>query len=252
MRSRVDSWGVRVAGSRKAVRVMIVDDDELLALGEAALLAAVDGIEVVGVCAFESALGLPPETWADVDLLVVDAHDRDAAWDYFAGVDVVRALRRCPTSSRTTVVVISGHCLNDQLRLRMASAGADYFYPRSEVRSPAALIEIILDPARGPLAEMRSTAKVGARIGPASRPNEVLDYVQASGLTAAFDPALTQEATGLSRRAILRERKRVAKLADLRTCPYRLAAGPNRRATLPTWKEVVGYVHRARGADVAA
>lgn len=86
--------------------------------------------------------------WAAVDVVLVDAADERRAGDQFPGVAVVRAVRAATPENGPLVMVVTGHYLHDGLRHRMAEAGADFFFLRAELWSPAALLDVVLHPER--------------------------------------------------------------------------------------------------------
>ena len=86
--------------------------------------------------------------WSTVDVVVVDAADEGRAGDQFPGVAVVRQVRNAAASSQPMVVVVTGHYMHDGLRHRMRAAGADFFYLRSDLRTPEALVDVVLHPER--------------------------------------------------------------------------------------------------------
>jgi len=108
--------------------------------------------------------------WAAVDVLVVDAADEGRAGDQFPGVAVVRHARATGTGGRPLIVVVTGHYLHDGLRHRMAAAGADFYYLRSELRSPEELADVVLHPERHrrgvpPPADARTSGALGVATG---------------------------------------------------------------------------------------
>lgn len=113
--------------------VAVIDDDLWVRTGRATALTGA-GLRVVAACDHAAALALGPDVWDQVDVALVDAWDGREAWDRFPGVAVVEAIRRRRTPAETLIVVISGHVVSDVLRLRMAEAGADFFYGHEEVR----------------------------------------------------------------------------------------------------------------------
>lgn len=125
---------------------MVVDDNRLTLPG---FVSAVDGapeLELVAGFGHDEALAWTGD-WADVDVVVVDAADEGRAGDQFPGVAVVRAVR-ARAGRGPLVVVITGHYLHDGLRHRMREAGADFYYLRSDLRSPDALVDVVLHPER--------------------------------------------------------------------------------------------------------
>lgn len=180
----------------------------------------------------------PEVTWDGVDVVIVDAFDEREAFDRFPGVAVVEAIRRRRSPDETLVVVISGHVLNELLRLRMAEAGADFFYGHAEVRDLPTLVEVIQQP------------DAGRRVDPvpeAEGVNAALRHVEEAGIAAAFEPGQTQRAASLSRRTVINARRRVGEMTGLGAAPD--TGGRDRRRRMPEWKALVRFVNRARGID---
>jgi hypothetical protein len=72
-------------------------------------------------------------------VVVVDAADERREDDQFPGVGVIEQIRKTPSSTETTILVLTGHYFHPALRRRMREAQADFFYHRSELQSAAAL-----------------------------------------------------------------------------------------------------------------
>lgn len=125
----------------------MVDDNTLTLPGFLHAVEAAHDLELIGGFGHDEALGWTGD-WAAVDTLVVDAADEDRAGDQFPGVGVVRHVRAAAGAHGPVVVVVTGHYLHDGLRHRMAEAGADFFFLRSDLRSPAALVDVVLHPER--------------------------------------------------------------------------------------------------------
>jgi DNA-binding NarL/FixJ family response regulator len=227
------------------MKVAVVDDDLWVRLGRAAALSREPGIEVVEMdphSAVEFGVG-----WAEIDVALVDAHDESEPFDRFPGVHVVEEIRRHDELVRTQVVVISGHCENVFLRLRMAEAGADYFYDHEDVRDLESLITAIRSPTtshRVVFPDASDLAKVGLR--PGARPNAALHYLEVEGLDDAFVMKQSLKALELSRRSVIRIRREVARLGGLKTMR---PTGPSRNLIAPEWRAVVDFVDRARGLE---
>ncbi len=171
---------------------MVVDDNQLTLPGYVAALRSSPAIEVVGAFGHGDALAWPGD-WSDVGVVVVDAADESAAGDQFPGVGVVRHVRAATAASalRPVVVVVTGHYLHDGLRHRMAEADADFFFLRSELRSPEALLDVVLHPERFrrgvvPVADDGSGRALG--LGPEADIEAFLGYVEAHGLGPSLDP----------------------------------------------------------------
>lgn len=226
-------------------RVAIVDDDLWVRHGRAAALSAHGGFEVVELTPRQAAaLGTG---WAGVDVALVDGHDGSEPFDHFPGVGVVEAIRahRGPAAR---VIVVSGHLANPFLRLRMAEAGADYFYRHEEVADLSSLLSVIADPAPDHRAARPDAATLAALgLSPSARPNAVLHYLEGEGLLEAFDGHRSQKTLPLSRRTIMRIRREVGQLTGLTP-----AVGSSRDLDAPDWRTVVDFVDRARGVEQRA
>ena len=227
-----------------ARRVAIVDDDLWIRSGRAHALSAVDGIDVVTTVDHTEAIdsiGL----WDTVDVALVDAWDHRAGFDRFPGVAVVEAIRRSRTPDETTIIVITGHVVNDMLRLRMAEAGADYFYGHDDVAGIDELVGVIREPGidRRPDLSAATMADLGVR--PGSRPNAALAWIREEGLDDAFSGE-SQKALPVSRRAIMRIRREIGTIARVNE-PR--ATGAEHEVRWPEWQSVVRFVNRVRGVD---
>lgn len=227
------------------MKVAIVDDDLWVRHGRATALAGVPGYDVVEMTPREAMAYA--ERWETVDVALVDAHDETEPFDRFPGVRVVETVRAHDAGEPTRVIIVSGHCENVFLRLRMAEAGADYFYSHDDVRDLGSLVAVIEhpDPARRVVApEAAVLAKLG--IGPGSRPNAALHFLEDEGLVEAFDGKRSQKALSLSRRSIMRIRREMGRLAGLSPAN---PIGPARHLDAPEWRAVVDFVNRARGVE---
>jgi DNA-binding NarL/FixJ family response regulator len=227
------------------MKVAIVDDDLWVRHGRATALGNAPGFDVIEMTPREAmAFG---KGWDGVEVALVDAHDETEPFDRFPGVSVVESIRAHQGQTETLVIVVSGHCDNVFLRLRMAEAGADYFYRHEDVRDLASLIEVIRhpDPARRVIAP---DAAVLSELGlvPGSRPNAALHFLEDEGLVDAFDGHRSQKALSLSRRSIIRIRREMGRLAGLSPAN---PVGPARRLDAPEWRAVVDFVNRARGVE---
>ncbi|MHB8219307.1 MAG: helix-turn-helix domain-containing protein [Acidimicrobiales bacterium] len=227
------------------MRVAIVDDDLWVRHGRAAALGREPGYEVIEMSPREAiAFGA---SWAEIDVALVDAHDATEPFDRFPGVRVVEAIRSDPGENPTLIIVISGHFGNAFLRLRMAEAGADYFYRHQDVKSLDLLLAAIEkpDPARRVRTPEPSVlAKLG--LGPRSRPNAALHFLEDEGLVDVFEGRRSQKTLALSRRSIMRVRREMARLAGLSPAS---PVSASRRLDAPEWRAVVEFVNRARGVE---
>ncbi len=109
-------------------------------------LAGSPAVEVVAAFGHDDALAWGG--WVGVDVVIVDAADEARAGDQFPGVAVVRRIRHAHPGPRPLVVVVTGHYLHDGLRHRMAAAGADFYFLRSDLRASEVLIDVVLHPER--------------------------------------------------------------------------------------------------------
>lgn len=235
--------GAAVAGGGR--EVVVLDDDDLVRRGLASVFAEADGFSVRAAAPLAEALAWSDE-WDGVEVVVLDAYDAGEPFDRFSGVRLVRALRERDGAAgeRATVVVVSGCAANPFLRLRMAEAGADLLLSKADVDAA-----VLLQAAEGAMAE-------GKRAGPtrglhrASGLNGLLEDLRRRDLAGAFRPGLTQDATGLSRRQVMALRREVQQRGGLEPDPTLRGGGPGVRGAVPTWRAVVDFVNRARGAEL--
>ena len=128
-------------------------------------------LELVGSFGHGAAIAWEGD-WSTVDVAVVDAADERSEGDQFPGVGVVRHIRTATQDGpRPTVVVVTGHYLHDGLRHRMADADADFFFLRSDLRSPADLVDVIIHPERyrrgvAPVADIEGRGPSASTGGP--------------------------------------------------------------------------------------
>ena len=165
---------------------------------------------------------------------MVDAWDHRAGFDRFPGVGVVRAIRRHSRSSPPSIIIVTGHVVNEMLRVRMAEAGADFFYSHEDVSDPERLSAVILE--SGPGGPPASVAPAEGVL----HPDAALDWIGAHEVESAFTGE-AQKTLPLSRRAVAHIRREVSIQGGLGAPP-----------TLPRWRKVVDFVNRARGADLPA
>lgn len=186
-------------------RVALVDDNELSLPGFVAALRANPDIEVVAAVSHGTAEAWERE-WTELDVLVVDAADETRDGDQFPGVAIVRRARAAANACdhRLVIIVVTGHSLHDGLRFRMARAGADFYFPRGDLRSPGTLVDVVLHPER---ARRRGVPGVDDPDAPATvgvtRDADVeglLAYVEKEALGPALDPPEGRRANPRSRR----------------------------------------------------
>lgn len=240
-------------------RVVLIDDNELTLRGFAEVLSGCPEIELVAATEHTAVL-VDPRSWSDVDVVVLDAADEDRCGDQFPGVQVVRHLRR-QAGDRLTVVVITGHFFDDGLRHRMANAGADFFFLRSEVRSSAKLVDIVLHPEsyrRGvpPVADPERLRLLG--ITPRSAVETMVGYVEEADLGAALSPGApdVDVTARLSRRSVIRHRQAIGRAGKIQPMNATTGAPPNdesrRSPSLPQVSQLWRWAARVkygRGLD---
>mgnify|MGYP000079456748 CR=1 FL=1 len=125
----------------------MVDDNQLTLPGFLQALETSAEVEVVAGLSHDQALAWEGD-WSSVDALVLDAADEGRSGDQFPGVAVVRRVRGATAGDGPLIVVVTGHYLHDGLRHRMAKAGADFYFLRADLRSPDALLDVVLHPER--------------------------------------------------------------------------------------------------------
>lgn len=221
--------------------VVIVDDDEWIRRGRADGLKAFADITVTALLDPGGALAFD---YTDVDVVVVDAHDERQEWDRYPGVGVVERIRRARSPDQTLILVVSGHTLDPLLRLRMAEAGADFFYAHLDLPTPAALAGAIRHPDRSRRTDVLDrSALASLGLYPWSRPNAALRWTEDVGATRLFTEEGSQKSANGGRRAMARARDEIARRA-------RLEPSLGDRARRPgdvTWRDVSRFVNRALG-----
>jgi len=232
-------------------RVVVLDDDELLRRGECSAFREADDFELVG-CAATSEAVTWTEQWEDVDVVVVDAYDPRHGFDRFVGVEVVDHLRSLDLPTQPEVFVVGVQSDNPYLTVRLAEAGADHVHRREGIRSAAELLDAVRhpDPGRRPDAELACSRIPGLR-GP-TRINRLLRLLADDGLDLAFEPGVPQAASGFSRRKHIYVRELVHHEAQLGAASRHRTGGRQVRGVVPTWREVVDFVNRARGLELRA
>lgn len=156
-----------------SIRVLLVDDQPLIRLGFAAILGAVDGIEVVGEAgdgreALERVAELDPDVVCmDVQMPVMD------------GIEATRALAE--SDARAAILILTTFDRDDFL-FDTLTAGASGFLLKSA--GPEELIEAVRVLGRGDaLLDPQVTRRVLARLSPGAADTEAKPG--AAGTTAA-------------------------------------------------------------------
>jgi hypothetical protein len=158
-------------------------------------------------------------------------------------VTVVEAIRRVRSRTETVIVVISGHVLNDMLRLRMAEAGADYFYGHDDVSDVRHLSQAVMRARDGRGHDVEAARLDSTAVGDA-RPNAALSWIEERGMEAAFSGE-SQKALPVSRRTIMRMRRELGNLSQAQPVSN---SGSQAPLTSPSWHQIRRFIDRARGA----
>ncbi|MBK8435078.1 MAG: hypothetical protein IPL37_00765 [Austwickia sp.] len=146
------------------MRVVVVDDQSSQRDGRVPWLSWVPGVEPVGMD-FEQAMALR-EAWANIDVVVLDGHDRRSArrrheaasragmseplpdHDRYIGARIAQSIRTYSPPETTRIVLISAHARDSDLRARrIAQSGVDYVFEHYEVDHDATtFVRAVLEP----------------------------------------------------------------------------------------------------------
>lgn len=169
--------------------MVVVDDNQLTLPGFLQALEGSPDVQLVAGLSHDQALAWAGD-WSEVDALVVDAADESRTGDQFPGVAVVRRVRAAVAGDGPLIVVVTGHYLHDGLRHRMAAAGADFYFLRADLRSPGALLDVVLHPDRHRRG-VPEVADAGTRqvlgVGPGSDVEAFVERVEQEGLHGTRD-----------------------------------------------------------------
>jgi DNA-binding NarL/FixJ family response regulator len=209
-------------------RVVLVDDNALTLNGFAHTLSCCHEVDLVAAIAHQDTLNWDIQ-WCDIDVVIVDAADEGRCGDQFPGVGVVQHIRTQQDDRPPTVIVVTGHFFNDGLRHRMAEANADFFFLRSDIRSPEKLIDIVLNPMnyrRGvpPVADTDKKRALG--INSRSRIEDVVDYVEEQGLDEVLARDRPPHALP-SRRSMFNHRKELGDRGRIDPMNWTTSTPPN-------------------------
>jgi DNA-binding NarL/FixJ family response regulator len=229
-------------------RVVVLDDDEIMRKGRCGAFAEADDFELVGCGPTGRALDWP-DGWTAVDVVVVEAYHRTSAFDRLVGVDVVEHLRR-HDGEPPEIVVVGRDQENPYLTVRLAEAGADRLYRRSEVETISDLLEAVRHPDPGHAPDVRAACELIPGLSGPTRVNQVLRRLAQLGMSDAFTPGVAQADSGFSRRQHIKARELVHLQAKLDADARLRTGGRQQRGIVPSWREVVEFVNRARGVEL--
>ncbi len=225
-------------GKEEAIRVVVVDADEVNRRGLICLLAEHPRVRVVASLTPEEAL-THPGPWPEAEVTLIGADDERARDDRFPGVSVVERVRRSARRP-TRIVVTTGHASDHALRRRLAEANADLLYDRAALGEAAALYRAVLSPSSGrrlPPPDPEVLLRHG--VTPASRVNRAVAFAIEREL-----PFTLQEPR--SRRAWLRLRREFN--AEARLSPMNAdGCPPDREQRLPSLPQIVRFLAWATG-----
>ena len=228
-----------------ANRIGVIESDEIERIGRLSVLANA-GCNVVDAGSPEDAAQWSEADWRRFDVLLFGVTPDHGQWDRFGTLAVAAAAHEAHPNLRMIGLHSTG--IHPLIRVRLAQTGLARVWPARLARTAEALVGLV-NPRPHEADKPRRMAPdlYGAVAGPRSDPSAVLAYVQAEGLTEVFDHVDTQASTGLSRRAIIRLRRRITHLGDLSVPSGYATGGPCVDRSLPSWRSVVDYVNSARG-----
>ena len=236
------------AGGR---RVVVLDDDEIMRKGRCAAFDDAEDFVLVG-CGPTQRVAAWPSEWHDVDVVVVEAYHPEPTVDRFVGVQVVEHVRAASIAGSPRVLVVGPDDDNPYLAVRLAEAGADHLYRRRELSTIQSLVDAVRSPDEARRPDLVDACRRIPGLNGPTKVNEVLRRLLEMGLSDAFEPGVPQRASGLSRRQHINARHLVHRQARLDAEAHRRTGGRQERGVVPSWREVVDFVNRARGVELRA
>lgn len=228
------------------VRCVVVSDDEWLRRGLSDGIRSTPRLELVDGLDHQAALARG-DRWADADVVIAEAVGVGDGFDRYSGVKVVQRIRQHQERHVRIIMLIEDS--NDLLRKRLSEAGVDCCYRRGEIASVDSLVDAVNRPderCRPDHLDTMALARLG--VTRSSRINDGLDYIQASGLEGSIFLGPARSGPNLSRRRAISARANFARIA--RVAPVPTGSGAVVERTLPSWRQLVEIVDRARGADL--
>lgn len=226
--------------------VVVVDADEIYRAGVAEFCRHQPGLTVVACCAPDEALAsLPPLDGAVTALVEVSACTLER--DRFCGVATIAHLRARYPAEELTIVATCRSPAHRYLALRLAEAGADFYYgPLHRFASATALTMAVCEPSEG--CRLPTQWALREELG-----------LRWEGDLAAFLAAVEgypdelwldgrrQSELPVSRRTVARLRQQAHELAGLPAPDFRRFTGTRQPPQLPEWQEVRWFVRTLRG-----
>lgn len=196
-------------------------------------------IEVVASMDQDQALLWAPESWADVDLAIVDVFDEDApsevGTDVFSGIAALDQLRDLPVRT----LAITPHCQHPLIQLRIHQSGADWLYHRWEVNGPDQLAAAVLEPSDDHAPERPDDEVLWQHGASRARPNRAVGVYLRSPFSGLLRTDVELHEIGLPRRAVQHFRIQIARTGFTGT---ELLSNATREHKAPRWPDVRDYL----------
>ncbi len=228
-----------------ANRIGVIEADEIERIGRLSALGAA-GCNVVDAGSPMDAVDWSDADWRRFDVVLFGVSPDSTSWDRYWSLDVARTAHEVHPNLR--IIGLHHAAMHPLVRPRLTQAGIKRAWPALRARTSYALVELLTPLPHEADESARFHPDVrGAMVGPRTDPAAVLAYVEDEELNAVFDHTETQADTGLSRRAIIRVRRRITELGDLSVPAGFATGGPCVDRSLPSWRAIVDYVNSARG-----
>lgn len=231
-------------------RIVVVDDDEVSAVGAKVVLNRVgfDAVDTVWRDLPNRLAGM-----GHIEVVIAVVRRDVSSWDRYRNLHAAGDLRsHLPASTRIVAVAGAADAANPLLGLRLHRAGVDDLLTMRHVQSFERLAAVAGGQMTGRDPRPAPEALAPAFVGRRSDPSQVIDLIARLSLRdpaylRAFTPGMAQSASGLTRRRAHTLRVKVAKIGDLSPDPSRRTGGPIRDESVPRWSQVVPFVNQIRG-----